>query len=136
MSATAELVPLEMNPAIRARWTAALRSGEYRQGHCRLRDEDGAFCCMGVLCDLAARDGIVTPVLQADYGWYAYDSSADFLPSSVQEWAGLTDDSPRVMADDGEEFLERTLAELNDDLCWTFAQIADAIDGKQPEVTG
>ncbi len=135
MSATAELTPLEMNPAIRDRWTAALRSGEYRQGHGRLRDEDGTACCMGVLCDLAARDGIVTPVLQADFGWWVYDSSADFLPASVQKWAGLTDDSPLVVASDGEEFRERTLAELNDDLLWSFAQIADAIDGKQPEVS-
>lgn len=37
-------------------WVKALRSGEYRQHRDELRN-DNAFCCLGVLCDLAAKDG-------------------------------------------------------------------------------
>jgi hypothetical protein len=38
-------------------WAAALESDEYRQGHGRLKDDDGGYCCLGVLCDLRAKDG-------------------------------------------------------------------------------
>lgn len=38
-------------------WTAALRSGEYRQTRERLRNDAGGFCCLGVLCDLNAKSG-------------------------------------------------------------------------------
>lgn len=38
-------------------WIAALRSGKYKQGLGLLNDEQGGFCCLGVLCDLAGRDG-------------------------------------------------------------------------------
>jgi hypothetical protein len=40
-----------MNPEIKAKWIAALRSGEYAQGRYALRDGDH-FCCLGVLCDV------------------------------------------------------------------------------------
>ena len=40
--------------AMRAKWTEALRSGEYQQGRRALRDGD-AFCCLGVACDLYDR---------------------------------------------------------------------------------
>jgi hypothetical protein len=34
---------------LKAKWVAALRSGEYRQAKNRLKDESGAMCCLGVL---------------------------------------------------------------------------------------
>ena len=37
-------------------WTAALRSGKYEQAQEQLCDGHG-FCCLGVLCDLAHKDG-------------------------------------------------------------------------------
>ena len=37
-------------------WVKALESGEYKQGH-QLLNKDNEFCCLGVLCDLAAKDG-------------------------------------------------------------------------------
>lgn len=44
------------------RWLKALRSGEYAQGTSYLKwqyrgEKKAEFCCLGVLCDLAARDG-------------------------------------------------------------------------------
>ena len=32
---------------------AALRSGRYEQGHNRLKDEYGGYCCLGVACDIS-----------------------------------------------------------------------------------
>lgn len=40
-----------MNPELKAKWVAALRSGNYKQGHTQLR-RGNCFCALGVLCDV------------------------------------------------------------------------------------
>jgi hypothetical protein len=50
------------DPELKAKWVAALRSGEYKQGNGRLkryyfRTEEPAFCCLGVLCDVVKPEG-------------------------------------------------------------------------------
>ncbi len=46
----------KMDQAIKAKWIAALRSGQYDQTQGRLRspltDEYNKFCCLGVACDV------------------------------------------------------------------------------------
>lgn len=42
----------KMNPELKAKWIAALRSGEYKQVTARLRTREG-YCCLGVLCMVA-----------------------------------------------------------------------------------
>lgn len=41
-----------MTKTLKTKWLAALRSGKYKQGRCALK-EDGKFCCLGVLNDIA-----------------------------------------------------------------------------------
>jgi hypothetical protein len=127
-------MPLEMNPEVRAKWTAALRSGEYRQGFEALHSatEDGdKFCCLGVLCDLAMREGVVTadsPSRSDDdvnAELWSYGGRVDYLPEAVRDWAGLDDTNPQVPVTDEKD---EPLGWLNDH-DWSFAQIADAIDG-------
>lgn len=113
-----------MNPEIKARWIAALRSGEYKQGQNKLsiREPGGTttYCCLGVLCDLAAKEGI---------GGWVGDKPLDFEaggvgstyspPSAVTEWAGLSHRAPN------EEYLE--LSTRNDD-GRSFPELADYIE--------
>lgn len=43
----------DMDPELKQRWVAALRSEGYKQAKNALRSREGeAFCCLGVLCDL------------------------------------------------------------------------------------
>lgn len=82
-----------MKEEIKAQWVAALRSGDYVQGRGVLRDNEDRFCCLGVLCDLAERDGAVRLLGGLDhmsYGVDAEDSDAFILPESVREWSGLS----------------------------------------------
>jgi len=79
-----------MVPEIKAQWVAALRSGEYVKGRNHLQ-KDGKFCCLGVLCELAVKAGIVTanpsPVEGVRYAHtYAHGGdlgSSTFLPLNV-----------------------------------------------------
>lgn len=114
-----------MKAEIKAAWIAALRSGEYEQVASALRVKD-RFCCLGVLCDLASKQG-VGEWLDTDKAFIADtgDSKTDYLPYAIQEWAGLSDGDPLVVGG--------SLAEHNDgtgsvEHAHTFTEIADLIE--------
>ncbi len=46
----------EQTKANRKNWARALRNGEYTQGIQTLQTADGAFCCLGVACDLFMKE--------------------------------------------------------------------------------
>lgn len=115
-----------MNEEIKAQWVAALRSGDYRQGTGFLRYK-GAFCCLGVLCDLAVKAGTgVNVQLGTSFNpdAYRFDGKSAHLPDRVQEWAGVESTDPEV---NGGEVYPMTLSELNDNGT-PFAAIADLIE--------
>jgi hypothetical protein len=100
-----------MDPKIKAKWVAALRSGDYVQGQGVLRDKSRHFCCLGVLCDVAARDGIgkwIEPTGEDDddddgtrFSFVTFDPNdgtfGDLLPPlAVVKWAGLPAPDPTV----------------------------------------
>lgn len=113
-----------MNTDVKARWVAALRSGKYKQAQNQLTNGRGSFCCLGVLCDLYAKEHHVA--------WF-YDlesSDQEELPNAiVLAWSGL----PKGM----QVSIEGRNAPLfnhNDGTAGiglpsrTFAEIADAIE--------
>jgi hypothetical protein len=108
-----------MNPEVKAKWVAALRSGRYQQGRQALR-RGHTFCCLGVLCDISGLG-------EWSDNWYcpAGDSHGSLyhLPNPVIEWAGVESDSPIVDLADSAEYL----TELND-AGKTFEEIADLIE--------
>ena len=80
-----------MNQEIKTRWVEALRCGEYKQGRKALRQED-KFCCLGVLCELAVKDGAIPkPLPQGSRYIYGEpgNSSSNYLPGKVMDWAGI-----------------------------------------------
>lgn len=117
-----------MNPEVKAKWVAALRSGEYKQAKGRLRDGD-AYCCLGVLCDLHAKE--TGEYWQETVDGFRYCHLEQVLPFPVRMWAGLCSDSPDVAVD-------RPLTLLNDGRAadgdapaqpaHNFNQIADLIE--------
>lgn len=94
--------PIKLDPAIKAKWVAALRSGTYVQGKTRLRFND-EYCCLGVLCELAVGEGVAVRGEWFDSGSadhpfieYWYGATADgergeqataYPPSEVQGWS-------------------------------------------------
>ncbi len=111
-----------MRADVAGRWTWALRSGNYSQGKGLLRDRKGNFCCLGVLCDIAEEEGIVV----FDTVARTYDGKDEYLPESVQIWAGIFD---RIGT-----FNQSKLTELNDDYEIDFDGIARVIEEIQEEL--
>lgn len=119
----------KMNPDVKARWVAALRSGVYRQGDARvLNDGNGGFCCLGVLCDLFAKD--------AGVGWEPSAGAKQLVgggiyypPPFVRDWAFFHEDRfPVAIAG-----IRASVAIHNDGVgCErrSFAEIADAIEAQ------
>jgi hypothetical protein len=95
---------------VKDKWLTALRGGEYEQGPGTLRRGD-EFCCLGVLCDLAAKEGVVTTrVGTSDWFSYGANDDASYLPREVQDWADLPR-NPHITKDGGERL---SLAYFND----------------------
>lgn len=116
-----------MNEEVKVKWVAALRSGEYQQGQDSLRTYYlgvEQFCCLGVLCDLHARETGKHWSSDVEANRFKYDGEEELLPRSVAAWAGL-DTSPVI------QFGGQPLAitEVNDG-GESFLDIADAIEGQ------
>jgi hypothetical protein len=110
-----------VKPDIKSRWTAALRSGRFKQGTGFLRTNNEKYCCLGVLCQLAVEAGVDVKVTTPEFGpkRYTYDGRVGLLPTSVQKWAGLDTGGPRAGVE--------SLTNLND-FGVDFGRIAELID--------
>lgn len=115
-----------MKKEIADKWIAALESKEYSQGKGALKNKDG-FCCLGVLCDLASKEGVGTwgePSGSLAISTFTVDMNHwdDTLPPDpVVAWAGLNSRS----GNRGDT--RKPLWELNDDSKYTFKRIATLI---------
>lgn len=88
-----------MEPAIKAKWLTALRSGRFVKGIAALSVEPGRFCCLGVLCELAKEDGIID----------AYDPMSSIIQEErVLTWSALASTADR------RNDVQCMLARLND----------------------
>ncbi len=125
---------LKLKPEIKALWTGALRSGAFGQCASKLADGHGSYCCLGVLSELAARQGVIEEGLfcgSDEATFVRYDNESGTLPRKVADWAFEpfvhysvdSWDNPMVRTDER----MTTLAELND-TGKSFNEIADIIE--------
>jgi hypothetical protein len=143
----------KLKPEIKTRWLEALRSGGYKQarGQLKVASIDGdRFCCLGVLCDLAAQEGLIYWVWEtgeeAPSAVVAANPSLKtqtVLPWVVIDWAFDGDEwsaDPRVDAA-GSRYCLSILNDSGTDegpasaenfppsrRPWTFEEIANAIE--------
>ena len=110
-----------MNPELKAKWLAALRSGDYPQTvhwlhrtagdlHSNvdgLRHVEG-YCCLGVLCDISGHSS-----------WNGKEMSGmpSQIPTSIAVEFGIHTEAQHLMA-------------MNDSGRFSFDAIADYIEGK------
>lgn len=113
-----------MNLIVKQKWVAALRSGEFKQTQKALFDGNG-YCCLGVLCELAIKDGVrVEKLISSERVWF-YDEESGLVPYSVQSWADINL-SPQIRMDSG---FNHPLSNINDDGS-SFEEIANLIEAQ------
>ena len=130
---------MTMNPEVKAKWLDALRSGRYRQGVGGLLTE-GKFCCLGVLCDLAVKEGVGEWIGASDWTGVNRFAPADaaenkarsggYLPIEVARWAGI--DNSHWSPEDDDVTVDiyvgsKYLSLMNDDHV-PFTEIANHIE--------
>jgi hypothetical protein len=76
-----------VNKDVKEKWLKALRSGEYKQGRERLKQDGDKFCCLGVLCDLHSKE---SNVKWKDDSISSYLENICSLPIDVYNWAGIS----------------------------------------------
>lgn len=121
-----------LNPEVKAKWVAALRSGKYVQGTGRLC-RDGKYCCLGVLCDVMGATKKQEPcfagheVVRFEYG---DGNSVDVLPHTISNEVGITIGGHlnRPIEDPNGTTPFNSLWELNDCAGYDFNQIAQVIE--------
>lgn len=111
-----------MNPEIKAKWIAALTSGEYEQTRNYLHRIDDGYCCLGVLCEVMDpgqwRNGICINAYGGKYVPIDADPQKDFTsfpPFKLLDAAGLSDAQAQM------------LARMNDNEDASFGEIAQYI---------
>lgn len=115
----------KMNQEVKKKWVAALRSGDYTQGLGSLKNAKSEYCCLGVLCDVAQKEGLALIEKYRTYEKaFTFDGEKTFLPYSVRDWAQLSTEAPYVLVGAGMERLDH----LNDSGDFSFNQIADLIE--------
>lgn len=74
------------------KWIKALRSGKYKQGRGYLarynKKKELRYCPLGVLCDLAVKDGVIQKPKTFDNIMY-FSGSAYGVPEKVKKYVGL-----------------------------------------------
>lgn len=113
----------------------ALRSGEYAQCTGALRRGNDTYCCLGVGCEVAIKNGLdlrVEFIQGALGGHYEYDHSMSQWPLKVADWygfEGMWRQNPVLgTTDDGR--VDLTMVGANDDFGWDFERIAAALEAK------
>lgn len=120
------------------RWAEELESGKYIQGKGLLAPE-GKFCCLGVLCEMAAQEDVVQRYRDAiflgdtsnlvEYVAYGIDADGfndvnhETLPQGVMEWCDAGSPAPGFTGEKGERIF---LTGMNDDGA-PFTEIAAEI---------
>lgn len=143
-----------MNPDVKEKWIAALRSGDYLQSTGRLkRDEEGrgkkvSYCCLGVLCELHGKShNPPIDFIKREHGIWVYPETSknpesktagSLLPDGVVKWAGLQYKKELYEATiskvDGTSYDVQTvnppglLTFLNDSSLFNFDEIANFIE--------
>jgi len=86
----------KIQPELRKRWLAALRSGKYKQGHGALHTDTAGkqhrYCCLGVACEVfndMCKEGVLglkkkdLLIVENEYGTHSYQGNDISLPATL-----------------------------------------------------
>ena len=107
------------------KWVEALKSGKYTQARGLLHNRSREFCCLGVACDLYAREKGLSWFEDCELYFVGLTESGGILPNTVRDWLGLNSGDGGFNGETGLNFL----SVMNDNGS-TFDEIAKLIESK------
>ena len=113
-----------MKQEVAEKWVAALRSGEYVQWQGVLRTWTDEFCALGVLCDVAVKEGVAEWTRGYD-SFVVERAYTSCVPPTIQAWAGM-----RSARGDFGNGNRDYLAWLNDQYYLDFNAVARVIENE------
>lgn len=113
-----------MNKRVKKKWIKALESGKYKQTTGKLKGKQG-YCCLGVLCDLHAKETGKKWEPTGSYNAPEYLGETGRLPFTVCKWAGIDDDTGSYIDKKTEK--ASSLVKKNDGKKCNFKAIAKII---------
>jgi hypothetical protein len=131
-----------MKKNIAMKWVKALRSGKYKQGQSRLRNDSvdtktTTWCCLGVLCDIMNPDGWDSNTYGSSFSYACpIDGREDtVLPASVRKAAGMkSDNGERVGSRKSLVYLNDRCSDKTGKGTYSFDKIADIIEKEYAEL--
>lgn len=112
----------KLEPQFKAKWVAALRSGEYKQGTNSLH-KNGAYCCLGVACLLS---GISNPSNVSLFGFIEHDLEVRPEVAKVPEILRGSGAIPQQLANMNDGRDASDIPDMNHRK--SFSEIADYIE--------
>lgn len=113
-----------LNPRNLLLWITDLETTNVKQGKNWLQ-QDGAYCCLGRLCEVAISQGVQVRVTVHD-GRSVYDGEDDEPPEAVGAWLGIDGDG-LIVDTLSRYFGPATPTEANDKLDMSFRDIAKGL---------
>jgi hypothetical protein len=103
------VLKVRMKRSVLDRWLEALRSDDYLQttDYLGRETDEGSrsHCCLGVLCDLAAKEGAVDLEVRTDgsgFKFLYYGDTVTLPPEPVEIWSGLHVSQTNLFAADAD----------------------------------
>lgn len=131
----------KLKPEVKEKFLTALRSGEYEQGMGALCIENAGgknHCCLGVLTDLAAKEGVVEWSSRTDRNYTRFGIfrdgvfEASVLPFEVSMWALEGFDRDAYNRNEGDIYFgigwRESLMAQNDFQSKSFRDIANLVE--------
>lgn len=108
-----------MDAKLKTKWVAALRGGAFKQAKGMLKDFEGNYCCLGVLCKVAGLE--IDESGDRVVGTDPRSAVAGYFPIyKLIGWKGGTDGRELSMRNDGSRQIGGRV--------WSFPEIADYIE--------
>jgi hypothetical protein len=126
-----------MTPETFDKWTAALRSGKYKQGKNALQ-ANGRFCCLGVLCEVVgvpSRPRLNdTGAIMYDFGVVSYSMDGEVVSDEYSDYAEPPSNWQGISDNIASHLMSMNDAHENIDEVYTFEEIADYLDQIKSEL--
>lgn len=107
------------------KWCQALESGQYQKGVGKLKDEDGNYCCLGVLCEILELES--EPFYDEFLFHYGKESDSEILPSSLARDLSINNCGGFRECVEYQGLSYISLTDLNDQSDITFPEMAQII---------